>query len=167
MKLLLSFSWLISCRTFDNVSLNEFIVNMSAGSWTWVLILQQQRKGNWDKNFVRNNILLSFPILWNLHGNVMHFGKETKTNVLHLYFFFFFNWTTAVEYRRKNWTTLYKPISLHLCIISFFFKVKLYKKKFTTEKISNYWTRPNFTDCIKKGLGYMIVTVVTGSVMTV
>jgi hypothetical protein len=30
-----------------------------------------------------------------------------------------------------------------------------------------YWTRPNFTDCIKKGLGYMIVTVVTGSVMTV
>jgi hypothetical protein len=52
-----------------------------------------------------------------------------------------------------------KPISLHLCIISFFFKVKLYKKKITTEKISNYWTRPNFTDCIKKGLGYMIVTV--------
>jgi hypothetical protein len=101
-KLLSSFSWLISCRTFDNVSLNEFIVNMSAGSWTWVLILQQQRKGNWDKNFVRNNILLSFPILWNLHGNVMHFGKETKTNVLHLYFFFFFNWTTAVEYRRKK-----------------------------------------------------------------
>ena len=29
-KLLSSFSWLISCRTFDNVSLNEFIVNMSA-----------------------------------------------------------------------------------------------------------------------------------------
>ena len=31
-KLLSSFSWLISCRTFDNVSLNEFIVNMSADS---------------------------------------------------------------------------------------------------------------------------------------
>ena len=69
-------------------------------SWTWVLIFQQQRKGNWDNNFVRNNILLSFPISWNLHWNVMHFGKETcqkwnifilfwKTNVLHLYFFSF------------------------------------------------------------------------------
>jgi len=31
-KLLSSFSWLVSCRTFGNISLNECIVNMSADS---------------------------------------------------------------------------------------------------------------------------------------
>jgi len=38
----------------------------------------------------------------------------------------------------------------------------------TTEKNTKLLkTQPNFTDCIKKGLGSMIFTVDTGSVMTV
>jgi hypothetical protein len=99
-----------------------------------------------------------------------------KTNVLHLYFFSFeLNNSSRIPKGKIEQHYISPFLCIYLSLLAtnyfafmhhfIFFKVKLYKKKFTTEKISIYWTRPNFTDCIKKGLGSMIFTVVTGSVM--